>query len=177
MQAIRRCLPLFLLSALPALPAAAQQDLPELMPYRVEITVRETGARGPATARKYTLVTGTRGSGSFRANQRVPYLISRSADQQAPPQYQFAESNLFIECKVTGGAAASVVHLSISLDFTTSVFEEKRPEAGGPPPAPQSMRVSLDSPMRLGARTVIGSLDDPVLGRRMDVEGVVSRVP
>jgi len=170
-------LSLFLLPALLAGPAAAQENPPEPVSYRVEITLRDSGARGAGAARKYTLIAGARGNANLRVGERIPYPASRPSDQQPAP-HQFVEQGIFIDCKVSSGAAPSQVNLNLVIELTNHRFWEKTPDAGGPPPAVETMRFSFaEAPVTPGGKAMLGFLDDPVLGRRFEVEAVVIRLP
>ncbi|MFZ5929131.1 MAG: hypothetical protein ACOYX1_16980 [Acidobacteriota bacterium] len=167
---------LFLLS--PALLAPwlqAQQSAPDPVPYRVEITLREPGAAASQTVRRYAILTGTKGKGSYRLNQRVPYPIGPIEPSQTRQHYQFADRAISIECGVSGAGASPLVSVSLTLEIMDLLSGEKRPEEGGPPLHTATTRIQAEVPVAPGARARVASIDDPVLPRRFEVEVLVQR--
>ncbi len=169
--------PLLLIPLCFSVPGAAQESAAESASYRVEITLHETGARGPEATRQYVMVTSPGASASVRLGQRIPYARSVSAPSQAEPQYFYADRGVSVECRVSAANVPSRVNLVLRLDFSDPVFGEKRPELGGPGPSNDTVQLLFPAVVPLGTKSLIGSVDDPVLERRLAVEALVTRQP
>jgi hypothetical protein len=155
-----------------ALPAQEAQK-PPMHAYRVDYTIRD-GSDAAKAGRKYTLVGETNDRTTMRTGDRVAVPQSNfqaGTGQTVSTQYTYVDVGVNIDCRVTP-AEEGRVHLYSSIEVSNAVPSEKP----GVPPTIANVRTSSTSMLPLGKPARVAAIDDPVTGRRFDIEATVTQL-
>lgn len=161
--------------ALAGLPLAAQPGEAAPAAYRVEVVMREAGAGG-AAQRRYAVATGGQGNAEFRLSEPVVYETAPAGDPLRR-RFESTERSVLMNCEVRGLSEPGKARLILSLGILNAEPASRPGGAEGPPPGRPGTHIRVDAPVKLGTRTNVASIDDPVLPRRYDVDVTVSRMP
>lgn len=155
---------LLILSILPALSMA--QDDPKPAVYRVDYSLRETGASGTVPVRVYSLLLGDREKGSIRTGTKIPYPTGAG-----PTSFSYADVGVNIDCRLSAGSAKTA---ALHTDFEYSQVSEEQPKAGATMPIFHQVKGTASSDVQIGQRTSVLSLDDATGHRKYELEVTVS---
>jgi hypothetical protein len=142
--------------------------------YKVDFTIRDTGDAGGKTGRKYSLLINRGEKSTFKVGNRVPVATgSQSGNSLAVnTQFTYIDVGLNIECRV--GESAGKLAMHADLDISTAVMPEKSNPV--PNPTISSIRLNIDTTVMPGKPTVIASFDDPVTGRKFDIDVSIAKI-
>jgi hypothetical protein len=164
--------------AAPALPA---QDRPEPnSTYKVDFVIRDGSDAAAKSGRRYTILIGAQGKGAFRVGQRVPYAAGsyQPAAAGAPvvaTQWQYADIGVNIDCRIRELNNSGTLDLSADIDISNVVQHDKGPGQNPPNPTIANTHIRVETFVAPGARVQAASIDDPVTGRKFDVEATVTK--
>jgi len=151
-----------------ALPVRAQDS----STYKVDFTIRDTGDAGGKSGRKYSLLVNRAEKSTFKVGNRVPVATgSQNANAMVNTQFTYIDVGLNIECRVAETGSKLALHAD--LDISTAVMPEKTNPV--PNPTISSIRLNIDTTVPAGKPTVIASFDDPVTGRKFDIDVAISK--
>ncbi|MEO8595653.1 MAG: hypothetical protein ABI759_20205 [Candidatus Solibacter sp.] len=155
----------------PVVAVHAQES--ETATYKVDFTIRDTGDAGGKAGRKYTLMVNRNVKSSFKIGNRVPIATGASSTGVAAnTQFTYIDVGLNIDCLVAERGPKIAMHAD--LDVSTAVMPEKT--SAVPNPTISSIRLNIDTTVDPSKPTVIASFDDPVTGRKFDVEVAISKI-
>ena len=141
--------------------------------YKVDFTIRDTGDAGGKTGRKYSLLVNRGIKTVFKVGNRVPVATGGvSSNALVNTQFTYIDVGLNIECRVAETAGKMAMHAD--LDISTAVMPEKTNPV--PNPTISSIRLNIDTTVMPNKPTVIASFDDPVTGRKFDIDVSISKV-
>ena len=170
----------FLLATLAPL-AAVHAQSPEV--YKVELTMHDATDASAKAGRKYVILMDTHGAGTFKIGSREP--VATGAFQPSAggvgisplvnTQYTYVDTGVNIECRLDqpGG---NKLQLRTDIDISGIVQHEKTGAPAVPNPVIGQLKMSVTALLAPGKRTTIASIDDPVTGRKMDVEALIDKV-
>jgi len=152
-------------------PAAARAQ--DGSTFKVDFTSRDTGDAGGKTGRKYSLLVNRGEKSTFKVGNRMPVATgSQSAAVTVNTQFTYIDVGLNIDCRVA--EIGSKVGLHADLDISTAVMPEKTNPI--PNPTISSIRLNIDTTVMPAKPTVIASFDDPVTGRKFDIDVTISKI-
>ena len=136
--------------------------------YKVDFTIRDTGDAGGKTGRKYSLLVNRSEKSTFKVGNRVPVATGSQSGSALTvnTQFTYIDVGLNIECRVAETGSKLAMHAD--LDISTAVMPEKSNPV--PNPTISSIRLNIDTTVVPGKPTVIASFDDPVTGRKFDID-------
>ena len=141
--------------------------------YKVDFTIRDTGDAGGKTGRKYSLLVNRGEKSTFKVGNRVPVATgSQSGNAMMNTQFTYIDVGLNIDCRVAEIGSKVAVHAD--LDISTAVMPEKTNPV--PNPTISSIRLNIDTTVMPAKPTVIASFDDPVTGRKFDIDVSVAKI-
>ncbi len=174
---------LLLSSAALIVPGRAQdRPAPARSVYRVDLVFRDS-ADTAGRPRRYSVMMDTEGRGSIRVGNRVPYVTGTfqpgtaagGASPLVSTQYQYADIGVNVDCSVKDVAGKAALNTQIEV---SSLVQPTKPAEANVPPAPTvaQTRIGVATLLDVGKSTSIASFDDPVTGRRFDVEATVKKM-
>jgi len=143
---------------------AAAQAVPT---YRIDFTMHDS-ADTAAKARHYSMVA--------TPDRKVTLnLGSREPVESAGGQYTYIDTGVNIGATLRE-VSDQKVQLTADLDLSGIVQKEKGAAVNTPNPTIGQLKLSLNAALTPGKAAQLGSVDDPVTGRRFDVEAAVTRI-
>jgi hypothetical protein len=151
----------------PAMMAQAQETR-EFATYKVEFNIRDSGDAGGKTERKLSLLLNAGHKGVFKEGNRVP----TATGPLTTSQFSYVDVGLNIEATVQD--LGSKYELRADLDVSTSVAAEKG--AAIQNPTISQIRVAIEMSLPPGKPAVVAAFDDPVTGRKFEIEATISKI-
>jgi hypothetical protein len=143
-------------------------------PYKVDFTIRDTGDAGGKTGRKYSLLVNHNQKTVFKVGNRVPVATGgTSGGTLVNTQFTYIDVGLNIDCVVA--EAGSKFGMHADLDISTAVMPDKNLNSVQNPTISQ-IKLNLDTTVPPGKPTVVASFDDPVTGRKFDVDVAITKM-
>jgi len=156
-----------------AMLAPAYVRAQDISTYKVDFTIRDTGDAGGKTGRKYSLLVNRGEKSTFKVGNRVPVATgSQSAAVTVNTQFTYIDVGLNIDCRVAETGTKMALHADI--DISTAVMPEKTNPV--PNPTISSIRLNIDTTVVPNKPTVIASFDDPVTGRKFDIDVSIAKI-
>jgi len=156
-----------------AMLAPATMRAQESTTFKVDFTIRDTGDAGGKTGRKYSLLVNRAEKSTFKVGNRVPVATgSQSANAMVNTQFSYIDVGLNIDCRVAETGAKLALHAD--LDISTAVMPEKNNPVQNP--TISSIRLNIDTTVMPSKPTVIASFDDPVTGRKFDIDVSIAKI-
>jgi len=161
-------------------PAFAQEKPnPDRTDYKIEFTIRDDSGKG---ARKYTVVTDGEGKGILRVGNKVPYIsgsfqpgvATTGISPLVSTQYQYAEIGVNIECRLRNMGGGLMMNTSLEISAVLPPDKNISPPPANPLIA--HTRFELSAAVSPGKPMQLTSVDDPVAGRKFDVEVTVRKL-
>ena len=141
--------------------------------FKVDFTIRDTGDAGGKAGRKYSLLINRGEKSTFKVGNRVPVATgSQSGNAMMNTQFTYIDVGLNIECRVAESNGKLAMHAD--LDISTAVMPEKTNPV--PNPTISSIRLNIDTTVMPNKPTVIASFDDPVTGRKFDIDVSIAKI-
>ena len=137
--------------------------------FKVDFNVRDSGDPAAKNGRKYTLLLNSGLKGVFKVGNRVPTATGATSGSTANAQFTYVDVGMNVEAMVYESNAKYAMHASI--DVSTAVPAIK--DAAVQNPTISQIRVDIDTSVVPGKPTVVAAFDDPVTGRKFDVEVTV----
>ena len=148
-----------------SLPAVAQQKL-EVTVYKVDFNIHD-GSDGVAKAgRRYTMLVLNNSKSVFKVGDKVPYSSGGG-------QYTYLDTGVNIDCFAR--EVNDKVAMHTELDLSAVAPPDKR-ATGVPNPTVMQTKFVVDVVLSPDKPMLVASIDDPVSGRKFDVEATVSKV-
>lgn len=167
---------------LPTLAVRGQEKGTDTGVYTVEFNIHDGGDTGAKAGRRYIMMIDGNEKGVFRAGQKVPYATgsfqpaggSNGAAPMVSTQFNYAEIGVNIDCRLNDSNGK--VRMKATLDMSTMSPREKG--AGPLPPNPTigQVRMEMNALVTPGRPTTVASIDDPVTGRKLDVQVTITQV-
>jgi hypothetical protein len=164
------------------LPVHAQEGKESADPvvYKVEFSIHDGGDATAKAGRHYTMVVDTTGKGTFRVGERVPYATGSfqpgagGASGPLATQYTYLDTGVNIDCRLRN--LNGTITLSADIDISTISPRDKASPINPPNPTVAQIRMAgVSAVVSLGKPALVGSIDDPVTGRRFDVDVTVTK--
>ncbi len=157
----------------PAL-AVHAQDARDNSTYKVDFTIRDTGDAGGKTGRKYSLLVNRNVKTTFKVGNRVPVATGgTSGNTLVNTQFTYIDVGMNIECVVAEAGSHFAIHGD--LDISTAVMPDKNPSAVQNPTISQ-IRLNMDTTVAPAKPTIVASFDDPVTGRKFDIDVAITKM-
>lgn len=135
--------------------------------YRVEIRVRESGDKAPSS-RTYSILVKPRELAKLRIGPQIPI---ETADKTKT--YLSAGKN--IDCLIRSETERTVSVRAIVEFSDVSLDEHGTPQSSFGDPVMQQLRMESTVILELGTPSVIGSFEDPVSKRNIQIEALAVR--
>lgn len=157
--------------------AAAHAQSTEV--YKVELTLRDAGDASAKAGRNYTILIDTRGAGTFKIGDRVPVASGSfqpgtggtGINPLVNTQFTYIDVGVNIDCHLEP-VSEGRVQLRTDLDISNATPSRTQ---GISNPVIGQLKLSVNSLLTPGKRTVIAAVDDPVTNHRFDVEALVTK--
>lgn len=161
------------------LPAQSQDKAADSAIYKVEFNIRD-GSDAAKAGRHYTLVVDSSGKASFRVGEKVPYATNQfqpgvgGSNPVVATQFTFLDVGVNIDCRVRELNG----RISLTADLDISNITPPAKGAGTTPnPTVAAIRIrGVSAMLTPGKPAMVASIDDPVTGRRFEVEATVTKV-
>jgi hypothetical protein len=170
------------LLAVAVLPAAAQDRRdPVTATYKVEFRIRDGSDAAAKNGRRYTMWIDNQGKGTFHVGERIPVATGSfqpgasgaGVNPLVNTQFNYQDVGVSIDTNVSDQDGK--VNLSSTIDV--SIVVPTKPEGNWtPPPTIAQIRIGVKALVSLNKPSLVASVDDPVTGRKFDVEAVVTKV-
>jgi hypothetical protein len=162
-------------------PAQCQDNPADSAVYKVEFNIRD-GSDAAKTGRHYTLLVDGSGKGRFRVGEKIPYATNQfqpgvggsGMSPAAVTQFTYLDVGVNIECRVR--ELNGRISLTADLDISTI---SPPPKGAGTTPNPTVAAIQISGVRAMlspGKPAMVASIDDPVTGRRFEVEATVTKV-
>jgi Bacterial type II and III secretion system protein len=147
----------------------------ESSPYKVDFTIRDTGDAGGKTGRKYSLLVTHNQKTVFKVGNRVPVATGGTSGSAMTvnTQFTYIDVGLNIDCAVAEAGSKFAIHAD--LDISTAVMPDKNLSSVQNPTISQ-IKLNLDTILAPGKPTVVASFDDPVTGRKFDLDMTITKM-
>jgi len=149
-----------------SLHALAQQKT-ETTVYKVEFNIHDGSDLRAKAGRRYTILVLNNSKSVFKVGDRVPYSTGNAL-------YTYLDTGVNIDCFAREVGDKLAMHAE--LDLSGVAPPEKRPPTSTPNPTVLQTKFVVDTVLNPGKPSVVASLDDPVSGRKFDVEATASKV-
>ena len=162
--------------AAPLLPVHAQPS--EV--YKVELTIHDATDASAKAGRHYTILVDTGGSGTFKIGSREPtasgsFMPSTGGgNAMVNTQYTYVDTGVNIECRLAP-ADNSNQPTRLQLRADIDISSVSPPKGPVPNPVIGQLKLNINALVTPGKRTAVASVDDPVTGRKFDVEALVTK--
>jgi hypothetical protein len=140
--------------------------------YKVDFNIRDSGDAGAKSGRKYSMVLNSGIKGVFKVGNRVPTATGASGGALVNTQFTYIDVGMNVEAVVAEQGAKIAMHAS--LDISTAVPAAK--DSAVQNPTISQIRVDMDTSVLPGKPSVVASFDDPVTGRKFDVEVTIIKM-
>jgi hypothetical protein len=140
--------------------------------YKVDFNIRDSGDAGAKSGRKYSMLLNSGIKGVFKVGNRVPTATGVANGSVMNTQFTYIDVGMNVEAVVAEQGAKYAMHAS--LDVSTAVQAAK--DAPVQNPTISQIRVDMDTSVMPGKPTVVASFDDPVTGRKFDVEATITKI-
>jgi hypothetical protein len=147
------------------------EDKTDTTVFKVDFNIhdgRDSAAKG---GRLYSLVVRNNSKTDFKVGDRVPYATSASP-QAGLAQYQYLDTGVNISCFARAVSDKVVIHAEVDL----STLAPNQRSSGVPNPTLAATHIVADVVLTPGQAASVGSFDDPVTTRKLDVEATVSKI-
>ena len=163
-----------LLAALSATLYAQSRDV-----YKVELTMHDATDASAKAGRKFTILIDTRGKGSFKMGSREPVATGSfqpgaggaGINPLVNTQYTYVDTGVNIECQLDPMDNDTRLQLRSDIDISGALSAK----GNSPNPVISQLKLATTAFIVPGKRTVVASIDDPVTGRKFDVEALVTK--
>ena len=161
--------------------ASAAYAQPSSDVYKVELTMRDAADASAKTGRHYTILIDSRGKGSVRIGSREPVATGSfqpgtggvGINPLVNTQWTYLDTGVNIDCHLE--PMEGRLQLALDMDISTIVQHDK--VQANPPPNPTigQLKINVTAFVAPGKRTPVAAVDDPVTGRKFDVEALVTK--
>lgn len=170
----------FLLAALAAPIVTVYAQPPEV--YKVELTMHDATDASAKAGRKYVILIDTHGGGTFKIGSREPVASGSfqpgvggvGVNPLVNTQYTYVDTGVNIDCRLEQ-AEGNRLQLRTDIDISGIVQHEKSGAPAVPNPVIGQLKMSVTALVTPGKRTMIASIDDPVTGRKVDLEALLTK--
>ena len=140
--------------------------------YKVDFNIRDSGDAGAKNGRKYSMVLNSGVKGVFKVGNRVPTATGVVNGAALNTQFTYVDVGMNVEAYVSEQGARIAMHAS--LDVSTAVPAAK--DAPVQNPTISQIKVEMDTSVAPGKPSVVAAFDDPVTGRKFDVEVTIVKM-
>lgn len=140
--------------------------------YKVDFNIRDSGDAGAKTGRKYSMVLNSGMKSVFKVGNRVPTATGSLNGALVNTQFTYIDVGMNVEAVVAEQGSKYAMHAS--LDVSTAVPAAK--DAAVQNPTISQIKVDIDTSVMPGKPSVVAAFDDPVTGRKFDVEVTIVKM-
>jgi len=137
-------------------PAAETHPQEFKQPYRFEYTLTELNGKQRINTRKFEILTNEQGE--MHTGSRIPVPVGGSGGQ--PTQYTEVDTGLTVDMRCRPRADGEInLHVQVDMTFIAA-SEPAAPGSSFNPPVTRSIRTRVDSQIKPGVPTVLGTVED-----------------
>jgi hypothetical protein len=140
--------------------------------YKVDFNIRDSGDAGAKSGRKYSMVLNSGIKGVFKVGNRVPTATGVANGSVMNTQFTYIDVGMNVD--VTVNEQGAKFAFRSSLDISTAVQAAK--DAPVQNPTISQIRLDIDTSVVPGKPSIVASFDDPVTGRKFDVEVTIVKM-
>ena|ERR1039458_4844281 len=140
--------------------------------YKVDWNIHDSADAGGKSGRKYSMVLNGGRKGVFKVGNRMPAATAAVNSATVNTQFTYIDVGMNVEATVVEQGGRYAMHAS--LDVSRAIAPAK--DAAVQNPTISQIRVDMDTSVPPGKPSVVASFDDPVTGRKFDVEVTIAKM-
>jgi len=167
------------LMAVAVLPAPAQQskDAALSATYKVEFRIKDGSDAAAKNGRRYMMLIDTTGRGTLRVGDKVPVGTDYHGQGTGPiVSTQFSYQDIGVNIDAALHEVQGKVAISGTIDLSTLISHKPDEAVLASPPTISQIKIAVNATASPGKPSLLSSIDDPVLERKLEVEALVTKV-
>jgi len=140
--------------------------------YKVDFNIHDSGDPAGKGGRKYSMLLNSGIKGVFKVGNRVPTATGVANGSVVNTQFTYIDVGMNVEASVAEQGGKYAMHASLDVSGAIPALKD----AAVQNPTISQIRVDMDTSVPPGKPSVVASFDDPVTGRKFDVEVTIVKI-